>query len=455
MSVSTATSSTVTSPTVYSRREQIGWYFYDWANSAFSTTVITVFLGPYLTSVTQNAADTTGYVYPLGIPVLADAFFPYLVSLSVVLQVFFLPILGAIADYTNAKKPLIGLFAYIGAFATMAMFFLQGQNYLLGGALFLLANLSFGASIVFYNAFLPEIASPDDRDRVSSQGWAMGYLGGGLLLVLNLIFYLQRESLGISEGFAVRICLASAGLWWAIFTLIPLARLQPRQPQKQLPVGERFISIGFKQLRHTLRELPRYPHTLLFLIAYLLYNDGIQTVISLSSQFGSAELKLNQQTLITSILMVQFVAFFGALAFGYLAKRIGTKRAILLSLVIWTGTVYASYALIQPNSPLQFYLLAAAIAIVLGGSQALSRSVFSLMIPKGQEAEYFSLYEVSERGTSWLGPLVFGLALQFTGSYRVAILSIVVLFILGLIVLTQVNIRRAITEAGNEAPTAV
>ena len=450
MSVSAAPS-----PTVYSRREQIGWYFYDWANSAFSTTVITVFLGPYLTSVTQNAADATGDVYPLGISVLADAFFPYLVSLSVVLQVFFLPILGAIADYSNAKKPLMGLFAYIGAFATIAMFFLQGQNYLLGGALFLLANLSFGASIVFYNAFLPEIASPDDRDRVSSQGWAMGYLGGGLLLVLNLIFYLQRESLGVSEGFAVRICLASAGLWWAIFTLIPLARLQPRQPQKQLPVGERFISIGFKQLRHTLRELPRYPHTLLFLIAYLLYNDGIQTVISLSSQFGSAELKLDQQTLITSILMVQFVAFFGALAFGYLAKWIGTKRAILLSLVIWTGTVYASYALIQPNSPLQFYLLAAAIAIVLGGSQALSRSVFSLMIPKGQEAEYFSLYEVSERGTSWLGPLVFGLALQFTGSYRVAILSIVVLFILGLIVLTQVNIRRAITEAGNEAPTGV
>ena len=450
MSVSMATS-----PTVYSRREQIGWYFYDWANSAFSTTVITVFLGPYLTSVTQNAADVTGYVYPMGIPVLADAFFPYLVSLSVVLQVFFLPVLGAIADYSNAKKPLMGLFAYIGAFATIAMFFLQGQNYLLGGALFLLANLSFGASIVFYNAFLPEIASPDDRDRVSSQGWAMGYLGGGLLLVLNLIFYLQRESLGVSEGFAVRICLASAGIWWAIFTLIPLARLQPRQPQKQLPVGERFISIGFKQLRHTLRELPRYPHTLLFLIAYLLYNDGIQTVISLSSQFGSAELKLDQQTLITSILMVQFVAFFGALAFGYLAKWIGTKRAILLSLVIWTGTVYASYALIQPNSPLQFYLLAAAIAIVLGGSQALSRSVFSLMIPKGQEAEYFSLYEVSERGTSWLGPLVFGLALQFTGSYRVAILSIVVLFILGLIVLTQVNIRRAITEAGNEAPTGV
>ena len=201
--------------------------------------------------------------------------------------------------------------------------------------------------------------------------------------------------------------------------------------------------------------MPHYRHTLIFLIAYLLYNDGIQTVISLSSEFGSEELKLGQQSLISAILMVQFVAFIGALAFGYIAKRTGTKRAIMLSLVIWTVTVYASYAWVQPNSPTQFFILAAAIAVVLGGSQALSRSVFSLMIPQGQEAEYFSLYEVSERGTSWLGPLVFGLALQFTGSYRIAIFSIVILFILGLAILSQVNIRRAITEAGNVAPEGV
>ncbi|MDQ3249096.1 MAG: MFS transporter [Chloroflexota bacterium] len=444
-----------TRPVPYNRREQVGWYFYDWANSAFSTTVVTVFLGPYLTAITQNAADASGYVYPLGVKVLAGSFFPYMVSLSVLLQVFFLPVLGAIADYTNLKKQLLGLFAYIGAFATLAMYFLQGQNYLLGGGLFLLANLSFGASIVFYNAFLPEIAGADERDKVSSQGWAMGYLGGGLLLLLNLILYLQSEAFGLSEAFAVRISLASAGIWWALFSLIPLARLRSRQAQKALAPDEHFVSVGFKQLRHTLSELPRYPHTLLFLIAYLLYNDGIQTVIALSSQFGSAELKLNQSTLISSILMVQFVAFFGALFFGYLSKRIGVKRAIILSLVVWTGTVYAAYALVQPNSPLQFYLLAAVIAIVLGGSQALSRSVFSLMIPKGQEAEYFSLYEVSERGTSWLGPLVFGLALQFTGSYRIAILSVVILFALGLGVLTQVNLRRAIIEAGNEAPANV
>ncbi|CAN5873225.1 MFS transporter [soil metagenome] len=445
----------VASPVGYSRREQIGWYFYDWANSAFSTTVITVFLGPYLTSITKNAADAQGFVHPLGIKLYADSFFLYMVSLSVVLQVFFLPVLGAIADYSNLKKQMLAIFGYIGAFATIGMYFLHGNNYLLGGGLFLIANLSFGASIVFYNAFLPEIASPDDRDRVSSQGWAMGYLGGGVLLVLNLILYLGRDSLGVATDMAVRISLASAGIWWAIFTIIPLITIRSRQSARQLPPDEHFYTIGFKQLRHTFSQLPKYPHTMLFLIAYLLYNDGIQTVIASSTQFASEELKLGQQTLISSILMVQFVAFGGALAFGYLARWVGTKRAIMLSLVIWTGTIFGAYAFVQANSPFQFYALAAVIAIVLGGSQALSRSVFSLMIPHGQEAEYFSLYEVSERGTSWLGPLVFGLGLQFTGSYRFAILSVVILFLIGFAVLSRVNVRRAIVEAGNVAPERV
>ena len=183
----------------YSRREQVGWYFYDWANSAFSTTVVTVFLGPYLTTVTQNAADAAGYVHPLGVTVLADSFFPFMVSLSVLLQVFFLPVLGAIADYTRLKKQMLGFFAYMGAFATMGLYFLNGDNYLLGGSLFLLANLSFGAAMVFYNAFLPDISSPDDRDRVSSQGWALGYLGGGLLLAANLALFLQLSLIHISE----------------------------------------------------------------------------------------------------------------------------------------------------------------------------------------------------------------------------------------------------------------
>ena len=435
-------------------REQKAWYFYDWANSAFSTTVVGVFLGPYLTSITRAAADAGGFVYPLGIAVRADAFFPFVVSLSVLLQVVVLPVVGAIADYTHLKKHILGLFAYIGAVATLAMYFLQGTNYLMGGLLFLVANLSFGAAMVCYNAFLPDIAEPDERDRVSSVGWATGYLGGGLLLAGNLVFFLLRDQIGISTEDAIRISLASAGLWWGLFTLIPMRVLQNRQPQRSLPPGERYLTVGFKQLGHTLRRLPRYPQTLLFLIAYLLYNDGIQTVISLSSQFGSEELGMTAAELPQLFLMVQFVAFFGALGFGRLAGRIGAKRSIIISLVIWSAVVLTVWSPLLQTSR-QFFLLGAVIAIVLGGSQALSRSLFSLMIPKGQESEYFSLYEISERGTSWMGPLLFGLAIQWTDSYRIAVLSVGVFFIAGLILLPLVDVRKAIAEAGNEAPAVV
>jgi MFS transporter, UMF1 family len=436
------------------RREQVGWYFYDWANSAFYTTVVTVFLGPYLTGVAKAAAESLGegntFIYPLGIKVFYGSFFPYVVALSVGLQMIFLPILGAIADYSHRKKQMLALFAYIGAFATIGLYFLQGTNYVLGGGLFVLANLSYGASIVFYNSFLPDISSPEERDHVSSVGWAIGYLGGGLLLAVNLYLFARADSLGLTSAQAVRISLASSGAWWAVFTLIPLSTLRNRQPVKEPPAGQHFIATGFKQLRHTLGSARRYPQTLLFLIAYLLYNDAIQAVIALASVFGSEELKLDQSTLVQVILLVQFAAFFGSLIFNWVAKAIGSKRAIIVSLIIWTGVLVYAYGLLQ--TPLQFFILGAVIAIVLGGSQALSRSVYSLMIPKGQEAEYFSLYEVSDKGTSWLAPLFFGLALQFTHSYRVAILSLVVFFIVGLAVLTRVDVRKAAIEAGNEAP---
>lgn len=440
-----------TAPTVASRRERIGWYMYDWANSAFSTTVVTVFLGPYLTTVTKAAADANNFVYPLGIPLFADSFFSYMVSLSVVLQVLFLPILGAIADYSNAKKQLMLVFAYIGAIATMCMYFLEGSNYLLGGGLFLLANLAFGGSIVFYNAFLPEMSTADERDSVSSRGWALGYIGGGILLLLNLVLFSGAESFGLTTGQAVRVSLASAGIWWALFSLIPLALLRNRRTPRALPPGKNVVTVGFSQLAHTIRSARNYPQTLLFLLAYLLYNDGIQAVIALASQFGSQELDIPDAVLIQVILMIQFVAFFGALGFGWLAKRIGSRQAILASLVIWAFVVIAGF-FIQRGSIGQFFALGAVIALVLGGSQAISRAVYSLMIPPGQEAEYFSLYEVSERGTSWLAPLFFGLALQFTGSYRVALTSLVVFFAAGFFVLLQVDIRRAAIEAGNAPP---
>jgi UMF1 family MFS transporter len=432
------------------RAERIGWYTYDWANSAFSTSVVTVFLGPYLTSITRAAADADGFVRPLGIPVAAGSFFPYMVSLSVLLQVVLLPILGAIADYSRLKKHMLGVFAMLGAGAGMCLFLVEGTNYGLGGLLFLIANVSFGASIVFYNALLADIASPDERDSVSSRGWAAGYAGGGLLLALNILLFSRAESLGLSQGLAVRIAILSACLWWALFTVVSLKALRTREPVRTLPTGERYVTAGFRQLRRTIADAARYPHTLLFLLAYIFFNDGVQTVIALSSQFGQEELGLPISTLTTVILMVQFVAIIGAFAFLRISAWVGAKQAVAVSLVIWTAAVAYAFAFLRTT--VDFFVLAAVIALVLGGTQALSRSLFSHMIPRGQESEYFSLYEVSDKGTSWLGPLLFGLALQLTGSYRVAILSLVILFAVGFVLLLKVNVREAAHAAGNAPP---
>ena len=431
----------------YSLKEQRGWYFYDWANSVFSVTVVTLFFGPYITSVARHAADAQGLVHPFGIPVDHRSLYGYLVSLSVLMEVFFLPVLGAMADYSHKKKSILAVLAYIGAGATVLMYFIKGDNYLYGSALFLLANLTFGASIVVYNSFLSDIAPEAERDTVSSKGFAWGYVGGAVLLALNLALYTYRDQLGIAEDLAVRISLVSAGLWWAVFTLVPLALIRSRAAKRALNPGETMVSTGFKQLFKTLSEMRQYPQTLTFLIAYLIYNDAIQTVISLASQFGADELKISLTNLTLTILMVQVVAFPGAMLFNLVAKRITAKWTIVITLAIWTLVVIAMYGFVKTTT--DFFIAGAVVALVLGGSQALSRSLYSIMIPKGREAEYFSLYEISDKGTSWLCPLIFGLALQYTKSYRLAILSLIFFFILGLIVLMKVDVRKATIEAGN------
>ncbi|HEY3312519.1 MAG TPA: MFS transporter [Anaerolineales bacterium] len=439
---------------VNDKRETYGWAMYDWANSAFSTTVGTVFLGPYLASLASDVAKLSpdGMAHLGPIPIAPDSFLPYCVSFSVGMQVLFLPVLGAIADYSHMRKQLMQVFATIGAIATILMFMVTGPVWWLGGLLFILANLTFGAAAVFYNSYLPDIASEDKRDSVSSYGWAMGYLGGGLLLLLNLIFYQFREKLGVPTGLAVRINLASAGLWWLGFSFITWARLRPRHAHRPLPAGESYTRVGFKQLGHTLRELKHFPETLRYLLAYFLYNDGIQTVIAVSATFAAAPvlrggLEIETGTLTIVILMIQFMAFFGALFWGKLAGWIGAKQSIIVSLVIWAGVViYAYGGLYGESRVMQFFVLGAFIALVMGGSQAISRSLFSQMIPTGKEAEFYSFYEVSERGTSWIGPLLFGLTNQLFGNLRLAILSLIFFFVVGLLILPFVNVPKAIAD---------
>ncbi|QHC24242.1 MFS transporter [Streptomyces sp. GS7] len=438
------------------RREQRGWYFYDWAISVYSSSVLTVFLGPYLTSVAKAAADAEGFVHPLGIPVRAGSFFAYAVSASLLLSVLAMPAAGAVADRTGRKKPLLGGCAYTGAAATTAMFFLGGDRYLLGGALLIIANVSFVVAMMLYNSFLPQIAEPDERDAVSSRGWAFGYAASALVLIADLALYAGHDTVGVSEGTAVRICLATAGLWWGVFALVPLRRLRDRPAAggTRGAAGGAAVGQGWRQLRATLRDMRRHPLTLSFLLAFLIYNDGIQTVITQASVFGSEELRLDQTTLIVSILVVQVVAAAGALLMGRLARTYGAQRTVLGSLVAWTLIIAAGYFL-PARAPVWFFALAVGIGLVLGGSQALSRSLFSHLIPRGKEAEYFSAYEMSDRGVSWLGPLVFGMAYQLTGSYRDAIVSLVAFFAIGFVLLARVPVRRAIAAAGNPVPDRI
>ena len=437
-------------PLPYSKREQRAWYFYDWANSAFSTTVVTLFLGPYLTALAKSAAGPDGLVSYFGLRVAPQSVWAYSVSLSVCTQVIGLPLFGAIADYGHRKREILALLAWLGAAATMAMYLLHGGRYFLGVVLFLIANLTFGAAMVVYKAFLPEIAPASERDAVSARGWGLGYLGGGLLLALNLLLYTRSSQWGLSESMAVRISLFSAGLWWAAFTVIPVLRLRNRVPAKTPPPGTNYLTAGLRQLGHTLSEVRRYRHTLLFLAAYLIYNDGIQTVFTMAAQFGSEELHLSMGTLTASILLAQFVGILGALAFDRLARRTGNKRAVMLALLVWTAVLF--YAWLGVRSAWEFNLLSAVVGAVMGGSQALSRSIYSFLIPKGKEAEYFSIYEVSDKGTSWLGPLLFGLALQWTGNFRLAIFSLIVFFLAGLALLARVDVRGGAIAAGNEPP---
>jgi UMF1 family MFS transporter len=425
--------------------EVFAWTMYDWASSAFTTTVVTVLAGPYITALAQADLGVNGVLFSLG-PVgsiTATSFFPFCVSLSVMLQVALLPVIGAAANDGRRKKPLLAALCYTGALATCLLFFVTAERYLLGGALFVLANLCFGASIVVYNAFLNDITSEPERDRVSSRGFALGYLGGGLLLALNLALVSGGEALGVTRGQAVRLSLLSAGIWWGGFALVTFRGLRRRSG---------IVSNGIlPELAWTVAALRRLPHTLRFLLGYMSYNDGIQTVISISSVFLAQELFVargmpaDEAFLMGLILMVQFAAFGGAIIFARIARAIGARRAILVSLVIWTGVIIYAYGFLQTTA--QAWIMGAAIALVLGGSQALSRSLFSLMIPRGREASFFGLYEISERGTSWIGPLIFGIVVGSTGSYRTAILALVVLFVLGLVILLFTDTERGSEDA--------
>jgi UMF1 family MFS transporter len=442
-------------------RQQKAWNWYDWANSAFYTTVLSVMFAPYMITVVGKAAgcpdaDETckKTVSLLGLHLAAGSMPSYLTSFATISSALLLPIVGAFVDRSARKKLWMAGFAWAGAAVASLLFFLQGDQWQLGAFAVIVSSILAGCSLVSYYAILVDISIEEERDRASSRGWAWGYLGGGLLLALNLALFEGHKAVGMSEAMSVRVSLLSAALWWAGFTIIPFVRLRDYPTRNLVPESGGMLHRSFGQLFTTLKGLPQYPMTMTFLIAYLFYNDGIQTVIYTASTYGEKQLGFGTSVLIATILLIQFVAWGGALFFGALAERYGSYRSILWGTFAWMVIVLAAMGLPRKNVAL-FLLVAVAIGIVMGGTQALSRSFFSLLIPRGREGGYFSLYNAAERGTSWFGTLTFGVVFQVTGSYRPAILALMAFFVLGAFFLLRVDPERGIEEAGNRAPSVL
>ena len=417
------------------RPELRAWAMYDWANSAFQTTVVTaVFPRFFAEYAAQGLASTT-----------ATARFAWATTFAAVVIAILGPMLGAIADYRAAKKRLLGVSLMIGVLATAMMAGISRDGWQYAAAVFIVANIAFAASLVFYDSLLPHVASRDELDRVSTAGYAIGYVGGGVLLIINLVWILSPATFGLRDATAaIKLSFLSVAAWWLLFS-IPLFRRVP-EPAAIAPAGlqaANVFTVGFTLAWRTLRELRRYPNALLMLVAFLLYNDGIQTMIKMSSIYG-AEAGIDANAQIAAFVLVQFVGIPFSFLFGALAGRIGAKPAVFLALIVYTVVSVIGYFLSQTW---QFFVLAFLVGTVQGGSQGLSRSLFARMIPKDKSSEYFGFFSVFEKFGQIFGPLVFAAAVTISGSSRSAVLSVILFFVLGALVLTRVDVAAGEAQA--------
>lgn len=443
------------------RRAVAGFTLYDVANSAFVTTVVTAVGGPFLTALAEDAAGADGRLDVLWLSPRAGAVYAYAVSLSVLLQVLALPLLGALADRPAAKRRVLVGGTWTGSLATLVVALAPGP--LTGLAAFVVANVAYGAAILAYNAHLADVAEPPDRHRVSARGFAAGYAGGGLVLALALVLLTAAAPLGLDRGTAVRVAIGGSALWWLIVGLAAVRRLDAaRLLPGAVPAGAdeplgAAVRGTLRQLRGSVRALRRLPGTLRFLLAFLLFNDAVQAVVALSGVFLTQELFVSRGRdaddatpfLLQLVLLIQVVAVAGAWVCGRLAERVGGKRTLLGTLALWVGVVL--YAVLALDSQAQAYGLGVVIALVLGGSQSVARSLFSSMVPDDRQSSFFGFYELAERGTAWVGTLVFAVVLDVTGSYRGALLSLLVLFVSGGALLAVTDTDAAV-EAAQGAP---
>lgn len=414
-------------------REIIAWCMYDWANSAYSTIYITVLVLYLQGAVLKGDAGLTAWGWGIGITTLCSAFLS--------------PILGAIADARANKRLWLFATTMMGASASALMFFGTPERPWFFVAMFLIANLNYELVQTFYNAFLPEIADDHKMSEVSAWGYGTGYVGGGLMLVIAILVVSYGESLGIptENHFQRRLCLLLMGIWWAVFSLPMLLMVRDKSPPRRS--GDSLATtamMGLQQVKRTLGEISRYKMLMIFLIGFLIFNDGVMTVISQASVFAKNKFQMDDAALVPVFLMIQFVALPGAVFLGWVANKIGQKNALHICLSIWVLVLISGF-LIQ--EVWQFWVMAAVTALVMGGTQSISRTIMGLMTPESRTGEFFGFFNLSGKAFSMLGPIMFTEILKRTGSPNWAILSLLVFFVVGWAIIAPLNIARGQRDA--------
>ena len=419
-----------------------GWCMYDWANSAYITTAAVALLPNYFAQAVVGKAGVDIF----GMNMSATALWGFMLGGAAFLVFLFAPVLGAIADFSSAKRRFLAGFAYMGSlFATM-LYFCKSGDVGLTIALFMGTQVCFVAGNVFYDAFLPQIASEDKLDSVSAKGYAFGYVGGSLQFAIALGLVAMQKT-PEDQAMAARIGMAMTGIWWAGWTLLTMKYLKEVKIPYELPEAYRdrpkilaYLALGISRTVATAKRVGRFKHLTLFLVAYMIYNDGIHTVTSMATIYGTEELRLSTTALMVTLLLVQVVAIGGALVFSRIANRIGAKHAVMCALVLWSGVVTYGYFI---HTATEFFILGIIVGVVLGGTQALSRSFYGAMIPEQASAEFYGFYSVFSKFSSIWGPVTFGFIKQITGSARLAIISLMIFFIVGLILLGFVDETKA------------
>jgi MFS transporter, UMF1 family len=419
-------------PELKYRRAIRAWVLYDWANSAFVTTIMAAMYPVFFRGLAVAAGKSESD---------ATALWGYTNAASLILVALCGPFLGTLADCVPAKKKYFGGFLAVGIAGTCMMPFLGAQDYIPAALWFAVANIGWFGANIFYEALLPHVAKPEDLDRVSTRGYAFGYLGGGILLILNLLWTMHPEWFGIpSREVAVRISFASVAIWWALFS-IPFFRHIPEPPCGPRPQSVWKESVG--KLGATMRDVRRYRPLVIFLAAFWIYNDGISTIIKMASVYAD-EIKIPQDAIIKAFIITQFVGIPCAIAYGYMAKRIGSKRAIFLGLGVYVCIAVFGFFMRTAN---HFYLLAITVGFVQGGTQALSRSLFASMVPKSKATEFFGFFSTGSKVAGLIGPALFGVISQAAGSSRPAIVSVAIFFIVGAFLLSRVDVNKAVETA--------